>query len=150
MQETWFNPWPRKIPHAAGQLSLCVRHNYWSSRAPQQQKPLQWKACTPQWREAPCTPQLEKAQAQSKIKWNSKKKEIRSNKSQQFTTRVKETSKAFPGCSSFSSTKLFRWKLCINLKNRCLILKSYTQVINSNLKLNEKWPLLYTVLEEKH
>ena len=40
MQETWFNPWSGKIPHAVEQLSLCttstepVHHKYWAC-APQ-------------------------------------------------------------------------------------------------------------------
>ena len=40
MQETWFNPWSGKIPHAVEQLSLCttstepVHHKYWA-HAPQ-------------------------------------------------------------------------------------------------------------------
>ena len=67
-------PWSRKIPHAMEQLSP-VHHNYWAcalepashnvsprattteacvprARAPQQEKPLQWQARTPQRRVA--------------------------------------------------------------------------------------------------
>ena len=64
MQGTWFDPWSRKFPLAAEQLSL-VGHNYWAhpleptsdnywasaclrACAPQQEKPPQWEAHTPQ------------------------------------------------------------------------------------------------------
>ena len=66
-----------KIPHAIGQLSPCAKvaepalepasRNYWSHMpracAPQQQKPLQWGARTPQQRVVPHSPPLEKAHA---------------------------------------------------------------------------------------
>ena len=71
-----FEPWSGKIPHAVEQLSLCATTTesvLWSLRAttteactprpqaPQQEKPLQWEACTPQRKSSPRSPQLEKA-----------------------------------------------------------------------------------------
>ena len=53
-----FNPWSRKIPHAAGQLSLraaTTEARVPGAHAPQQEKPPQWEARAPQ---------LEKACAQ--------------------------------------------------------------------------------------
>ena len=59
-----FKPWSRKIPHASGQLSPCAT----TTELPhpricaQQLKPPQGGALTLQWRVAPNSPQLEKAQ----------------------------------------------------------------------------------------
>ena len=74
-----FNPWSRKIPHAAEQLShnyqACAlepgSHNYWAhvlqllkpvhprARAPQQEKPPQWEVRAPQLQNCPHSLQLE-------------------------------------------------------------------------------------------
>ena len=73
-----FYPWLWKIPHAVELLSLCgtvkpVCHNYWAcaldraqelqllnpvcsrARAPWQEKPSQWEACTWQLEKSPCS-----------------------------------------------------------------------------------------------
>lgn len=39
----WVHPWPRKIPHSAGLLSLCTEPACPGSHAPQQEKLLKWK-----------------------------------------------------------------------------------------------------------
>ena len=58
MKETWFNPWFRKIPFSAEQLSLCA-----TTIEPMlcnKQKPPQWEAHAPQLRHSPYSPQLHK------------------------------------------------------------------------------------------
>ena len=50
------------------------------AHAPQQEKPPQWEACTPQRRVAPCSPQLEKARAQQWRPNSAKNKINKTNK----------------------------------------------------------------------
>ena len=62
-----FNPWSRKIPHAAGQLSPCATTTdpvCSRARVLQQEKPPQGEACVLQLESSPHWPQLEKARAQ--------------------------------------------------------------------------------------
>ena len=62
-----FDPQPGKIPCALGQLSLCITAPEACTPraiAPQQEKPLQWKAHTLQLECSPCSPLLEKAYSQ--------------------------------------------------------------------------------------
>ena len=64
MQETWVQPWSRKILQAAEQLSLCTTSTEaWAPRAhaPQPEESSQWVDRTPQLENRPNLPQLEKA-----------------------------------------------------------------------------------------
>ena len=60
--------------------STCCRatkpmgHNYWA-RAPQQEKPPQWEAGTPQLESSPCSPQLEKTLKQQQRPSGAKNKQ---------------------------------------------------------------------------
>ena len=69
-----FDPWPRNIPHATEQLSLCtttveahmlqlLKPVCPKARVPQQEKPWQWEAHAPQ-QSNPYSPQQEKAHEQ--------------------------------------------------------------------------------------
>ena len=62
-----FCPWSRKIPHAVGQPSpyaTTTEPTHCRTRAPQQEKPRQWKAHAPKLENCPHLLQLEKALAQ--------------------------------------------------------------------------------------
>lgn len=78
MQETRVDPWPGRTPHASEHLAhapqlrnLCSR-----ARAPQQEKPPQWKARTPQLERHPCFPQLERAYTQQQSPSTAKNKSV--------------------------------------------------------------------------
>ena len=58
-----FNPWSRKIPHAAEQISPCAtatEPTHPRAHASKQEKPPQWEAQAPQLASSPYLPQLEK------------------------------------------------------------------------------------------
>ena len=76
-----FNPWSRKISHAAEQLSphtittepvlkawelQLLRPTYPRTHAVQQEKPLQWETLTLQLESSPCSPQLDQSPDSSK------------------------------------------------------------------------------------
>ena len=87
-----FDPWPRRIPHAAEQLSpcttllsLCSGAHCSRARTLHLEKSRQWEALTPQLQSSPHSLQLEKSPlsnkdpAQPKINKMIKKKIIRHN-----------------------------------------------------------------------
>ena len=66
-REPRFSPWSWKIPCATERLSLYLTTaevHLHRACAPQQEKPLQWGACTLMLESSPCPQQLEKAHAQ--------------------------------------------------------------------------------------
>ena len=76
MQETWFNPWSGKIPHAVEHLSLCTTStepvccNCWSPRAwspcSAAREATAWETCAPQPESSLLLTQLKKVHSQQR------------------------------------------------------------------------------------